>query len=339
MLEAQRLSIHVASSSSLYDRPDFLASLEAQTDRSYQVIYVDLGAGSASSSADFEVVRPEVVRLRTFRNVGIVRGHNQAIALALSRWPRTDWSERLVVLSRPEVAFDRRACQVFLEAFAADPTLAIAGPKVFWAEAAAQADGDWVELTCSDKLYAAGIGLTKGRSLVFFGQGQIDEGAFDVGEQSLFLSDACVVIRASVLESLALADGVWLNPQLPPFFAITDLCWRAAALGSRPRLLPEARVWLAPQDQSQAKRPAWREKYLPSAMRKHTDDLVLRLVHSPWLLLSYLRYRLSKAFAHRYWEERTRPEGGAISGRTDLKIKPKSGRAMPLAERRRWFIS
>jgi GT2 family glycosyltransferase len=339
MLEAQRLSIHVASSSSLYDRPDFLASLEAQTDRSYQVIYVDLGAGSVGTSGDLEIIRSEVVKLRTFRNVGVVRGHNQAIALALSRWSRVDWTERFVVLARPEVAFDRRACQAFLEAFASDPGLMVAGPKVFWAEAAAQADADWVELTCSDKLYAAGIGLTKGRSLVFFGQSQIDEGKFDGGENVLFLSDACVVIRASAFESLALADGVWLDPQLPPFFAVMDLCWRAATQGFRPRLLPEARVWFAPQDQSQVKRPAWREKYVPYAMRKRSDDLALRLVHAPWIMPAYLRYRFSKSFGHRYWEERTRPEMGASSLRMDVKRKRESMRAMPLAERRRWFLS
>jgi GT2 family glycosyltransferase len=338
MLEAQALSIHVASSSSLFDRPDFLASLDAQTKRAYQVIFVDLGLGRANAVSEFDIVRPDVVRLRVFRNVGVVRGQNQAIALALSRWPRETWSERFVVLSRPEVAFDRRACEVFVEAFTADPTLMVAGPKVFWADAVAQTEGDWIELACSDQLYAAGIGLTRHRTLSFIGQGSQDMGQFDAGEGVTFLSDACVVIRASAFESLALADGVWLDPHLPPFFAVMDLCWRAAWQGMRPRLLPDARVWFAPQDQPRHKRRGWRDVYVPSGMRSRTDDIGLRLVHMPWVFWSYLRYRVSHFFFGRFWKERLKLEVGAVESLAGLKFTRRPDRAVPLAERRRWFL-
>lgn len=339
MLEAQALSIHISSAHSLYDRPDFLASLEAQTNRSYQVVYVDLGAGKMGSDMEFESTRREVVRLRTFRNIGVVRGHNQAIALALSRWPRETWSERLIVLSRPEVAFDRRACEVFLNAFRADPTLMIAGPKVFWADAAAQTEGDWVELACSDQLHSAGIGLTRSRTLAFLGQGSQDTGQFDGGEQVLFLSDACVVVRASAFEQLMLAENVWLDPRLPSFFSILDLCWRMARQGVRPQLVPDARVWFAPQERARQKPIAWRERYLPSRMRAQGDDWVLRVVHAPWVAWSYLRYRVSRLLSGRYWEQRLTPEPGALTNLSDLKFQRPPDSAMPLVERRRWFIS
>ncbi len=339
MLEAQALSIHVASAHSLYDRPDFLASLEAQTSRSYQVIYVDLGAGKSVSDAEFEITRPDVIRLRTFRNVGVVRGHNQAIALALSRWPREVWSERLIVLARPEIAFDRRACEVFRQAFVADPNLMIAGPKVFWADAVAQTEGDWVELKGTDQLHSAGIGLTRSRTLRFLGRGSQDTGQFDAGEDVLFLSDACVVIRASVCEALALTEGVWLDPHLPPFFAMVDLCWRAALQGMRSQLIPEARVWFAPQERVRQKRIGWRELYIPSQMRARTDDWALRIVHAPWIVGSYLRYRLSRLFFRRFWKERLSQEPGALAYQPNLKFHRRSGTGLPLAERRRWFIS
>ncbi len=339
MLEAQALSIHVASAHSLYDRPDFLASLEAQTNRSYQVVYVDLGAGKMGSDTEFESTRREVVRLRTFRNIGVVRAHNQAVALALSRWPRESWSERLIVLSRPEVAFDRRACEVFLDAFGANPELMVAGPKVFWADAAAQTEGDWVELACTDQLHSAGIGLTRDRTLKFFGQGSQDTGQFDAGEPVLFFSDACLVVRASAFEQLALTEQTWLDPHLPSLFAVLDLCWRAARQGFCPQLLSEARVWFAPQERVRQKRTRWREIYLPSRVRSRGDDWVLRLVHAPWVTWSYLRYRLSWLFSGRYWEQRLTPESGAHTHLSDLKFRRPPGRAVPLAERRRWFIS
>lgn len=339
MLEAQALSVHVASAHSLYDRPDFLASLEAQTNRSYQVIYVDLDAGKTGTDTEFEITRPDVVRLRTFRNIGVVRGHNQAIALALSRWPRETWSDRLIILSRPEVVFDRRACEVFLEAFQADQSLWVAGPKVFLAETAPHTDGEWVELVCTNQLHSAGIGLTRGRTLVPFGYGKDDTGAYDAGERVLFLSDACVVIRASALESLALTESVWLDPHLPPTFAVLDLCWRAVVQGARPRLLPDARVWFAPQERVSSKRSAWKERYLPSRLRPRGDTWGLRFVHAPWVLGSYLRYRLSRIFSGRYWDERMAPEPGAKLVLADLKFRRPPDRAEPLAERRRWFTT
>jgi GT2 family glycosyltransferase len=338
MLEAQALSIHVASSSSLQVRPDFLASLEAQTDPSCQVIFVDLGTGKVSPALEREVVCPAVIRLRTFRNMGIVRGQNQAIALALSRWPRETWSERFVVLSRPEVAFDRRFCQMICQAFAADHALMVAGPKVFWADAVPQREDDWIELQCSDQLYAAGIGLTRGRALRFIGQGSQDTGQFDGGEGVFLLSDACVVIRASALEALALAEGTWLDPRLPAFFSVLDLCWRGARRGFRPQLVPEARIWFAPQDEARAKRKGWRESYFPRNMRKETDDLLLRVLHTPWLFVGYLRYLVSQVFFSRFWTERLKLEQGAVEHLKDLKFRRRAVTAVPLAERRRWFL-
>ncbi len=339
MLEAQQLSIHVASTNSLTRRPDFLASLEAQTVPAYQVISIELGSAPGADTSEYEMMRPELVRLRTFRNFGVVRGQNQAITLALSRWARSDWSERFIVLSRPEVVFDRRACEGILQAFMADPGLMIAGPKVFWAEPVLQTEGNWVELSCENQLYAAGIGLTRGRSLVLLGHNQVDDGSFDTGQGVLALSDACVVIRASALESLALFENVWLDPRLPPFFAVMDLCWRAAKQGMRSKLLPDVRVWFAPQEQSRQAKPKWRQLYVPGVLRKHTDDLGLRLVHAPWLLSSWLRYRVSKAFAGAFWEARIKPEAGAEGSLPDLKFERRPAKAVPFAERRQWFIS
>ena len=339
MLEAQVLSIHVASSQSLADRPDFLTSLEAQTNPSYQVTYVDLGSGDTSTGVKIDLVRPDVVRLRTFRNVGVVRGQNQAIAMALGRWSREDLSQRLVVLSRPEVAFDTRFCEVMQRVFAERPELMIAGPKIFRAENIAPVDGDWVELQYTEQLHHAGIGITRGRTLVFLGEGGQDVGQFDAGTGVSCFSDACVVIRASFLEQLLLGEHTWLDPRLPSFVSVLDLCWRALRLGAQPQLIPEAKVWFAPRELGEATRRAWRERYVPSEWRKNIDDVALRLVHAPWVALSQLRYRVSRLFAGRYWEERLRAELGVTSVVPDLKKTRKSGRAMPLTERRRWFLS
>lgn len=338
MLEAQALSIHVASAQSLFDRPDFLASLGAQTDPAYQVICVDLGSGDTRHGSELEIARPDVVRLRTFRNVGTVRGQNQAIALALSRWPRTDWNDRLIILARPEVAFDQVFCETVRRAFALDPTLMVTGPKVFRAEHAAHANGDWIELTYTDQLHAAGIGITRGRSLVFFGEGSQDAGQFDEGASVVAFSDVCLVLRASCVESLALATNTWFDPHLPSFFAVLDLCWRAVRLGMRPRLLPEARVWFAPEERERAVSAAWRARYVPGAMRPSFDDMLLRLVHAPWVFVAYLRYRGSRIFHGHYWEQRLRPDGFQ-EAMPVLKSWRRPDKATPFNERLRWFLA
>ncbi len=338
MLEAQALSIHVASAQSLFDRPDFLASLEVQTDPAYQIIYVDLGSGDVRGGSELEVTRPDVVRLRTFRNVGVVRGHNQAIALALSRWARADWHDRLIVLARPEVAFDQAFCTSVRRAFVNDPALMVAGPKVFRAENAAQTEGDWVELACTDQLYAAGIGMTRGRSLVFLGEGSQDSGQFDQGASVIGFSDACLVIRASCLESLVLGENAWLDSRLPAFFAVLDLCWRAMQLGMRPKLIPEARVWFAPEPHERRIGSTWRAHYIPGVMRRNFDDVLLRLVHAPWAFFAYFRYRGSRLVHGGYWERRLRPNG--LQEQTiGLKSWRRPDKATPLNERLRWFLS
>lgn len=338
MLEAQRLSIHLASSMSLYDRPDFLASLEGQTVKSYQVTQVDLGTNKGGSA--FEILRPDVVHLRTFRNIGVVRGQNQAIALALSRWSREDLPNRYVILARPEIAFDSRACEEICRAMDENPNLMIAGPKLLWAEASAvsQTEGDWVELTCSNRLYAVGIGLTRSRSLVFLGDGREDDGSFDAGEGVFLLSDACVVIRASAFERLALSEGTWLDPHLPISYAVIDLCWRAAWCGWRAKVIPEAKVWFAPREGGTPGKRSWRERYLPPAMRSRVDDLVLRFVQFPWLASSYLRYRLSRLFSGSFWQGRTSPDAGAVENLPDKKYEGGLDRKATLAERRCWFM-
>ena len=336
MQEAQRLSIHVVSANALCTHPDFLASLATQADLSYQVIHVNLESQHGSSSDEETMHHPEVIKLRTLRNVGMVRGHNQAIALALSRWVRSVWSERFVVLSRSEVMFDRYACQEMLRAFDADPHLMIAGPMVFWADTHASVEGDCIELTPTQEIYTAGIGLTRSRTLVFWDRGFAER--VQRSNEQMFLSDACVVIRASALEALALFEGVWLDPRLPSFFSVMDLCWRAARQGSRARLLPEARVWFAPQERSHAARMSWRETYVPYIMRKRTDDFLLRIVHAPWICFSFLRYRCSRLFFSRFWEERLRLDVLARSHLPDLKYERRSDTAVPLKERRRWFM-
>lgn len=339
MLEAQRLSIHLASSMSLYDRPDFLASLEGQTERSYQVTQVDLGTNKGSGST-FEILRPDVVHLRTFRNIGVARGQNQAIALALSRWSRADLPHRYVVIARPEIAFDSRACEEICRAMDADPTLMIAGPKILWAEASAvsQTEGDWVELSCSNRLYAVGLGLTRARSLVFLGDGKEDDGSFDSGEGVFLLSDACVIIRASALEKLALYEGVWFDPQLPMFYAMLDLCWRAAWCGWRARIIPEVKVWFAPKEGGTPGRRRWREGYVPASMRSRVDDIGLRIAQLPWVAGAYIRYRFSRLFSGTFWRLRTSPDPGAIESLPDKKFDRGMERKALFAERRRWFM-
>ena len=127
MNEAQIFSLHLVTSTPLVYRPDFLASLAEQREKGFQILMVDRSDQERHLDPMFQV---EVIHLRNFREASYAKGHNQAIAFALQRWPREQWQERFIILTRPETVFHPACLEVFAQAFARDPALVIAGPKM-----------------------------------------------------------------------------------------------------------------------------------------------------------------------------------------------------------------
>ena len=94
MESAKKLVINLVTWNSARFLPDLFESLDRQTSDDFTVTVVD----NASTDGTLDWLRdhrPDVAVLRNFRNQGFARAHNQAIALALTRWAGDDPSKEL----------------------------------------------------------------------------------------------------------------------------------------------------------------------------------------------------------------------------------------------------
>lgn len=287
MNEAQIFSLHLVTTTPLGYRPDFFASLAEQRERQFQLVVVD-HSPQGGELKDVHATALDIVHLRTFRQTGYARGHNQAIAFALQRWPRECWADRLVMITRAEVAFDPRCLEVIAQAFQEDPSLMIAGPKILLAEATAPPDGDWVEMRMTRKIYDIGYDCGKNRVLRFRQANEEDQDVSRPTSEVFGVSEPCVVIRASALELLRDEAEQWLDEALPRGSEIVDLCWRAHKLGLKVAVLPEACLWFSPAEVREQP-PARRRVYLSGPVREKNDQSMLEVIHFPWVFWSMVR--------------------------------------------------
>lgn len=329
MNEAQIFSIHVLAGTSLAHRPDFLASLAEQRNKRFQVVVVD-GGERLSQEGMFSV---DVINLRNFREATYAKGHNQAIALALQRWPQEQWQERFIVLARPEAVFHPRCLELFAEAFAADPTLMLAGPKMLLAEAGTGLDQEINELQLTKTVYEVGYECRKDRHLRFLGAEEEDH---DYPSREVFgISEPCLVIRASALERLRQGSEQWLDESLPRGQELIDLCWRAHIEGLVVKVIPEACVWFIPSEAREQIR-ARRHIYLAGPVREKNDWLTLELLHFPWICLSTLRSSVYLLTHPR--ELRARLRAWYLWHRLRRPSVQSSSNQVSVTEMKRWFV-
>lgn len=331
MNEAQIFSIHTLAGTSFAHRPDFLASLAEQRDHRFQVIVVD---GAEKAALD-PILSVDVIHVRNFREVSYAKGHNQAMALALQRWPEEQWQERFIVLSRPETVFHPGCLEAFTRAFTNDPSLGIAVPKMLVAEIEMGGEGDTGELRLTSTIYEVGYECRKDRSLYFLDAGR-EETTVQTPRDVFGGSDPCIVIRASVLAALKEGSEQWLDESLPRGQEIIDLCWRAHQVGVAVKVIPEACIWFVPPE-PKASLLGRRRVYLAGPVREKNDWLVLELLHFPWVVVGMFRSGLfllthpgeilARIHAWSVWRRHRRP--------ASVQSRPKQ---VTVAEMRRWFV-
>ena len=129
MNPASLWSIHIASRDHAALLFDALRSVDQQTVKDVQMIFVDQSMAS-ESGLRLQSERPDVIVLRNFRDRGYTRAHNQAIAFALSRWPAGVLDNRFVLFLHPDAVLESRCLEQMQRAFESDPSLMLAGPKI-----------------------------------------------------------------------------------------------------------------------------------------------------------------------------------------------------------------
>lgn len=297
----EKLVINVVTWNSARFLPSLFESLDAQTSDAFSVQVVD--NASADGTQSWLEERSDIPTLRNFRNQGFARAHNQAIALALSRWQSDgDLDRRYIMVLNPDTMLEATCVAQIISYMDTHPDIAIAAPKLLRAIRKTDEDGEEVDVERTNSIDSMGIVLTKRRRVHERGAGEEDTGRYDQ-EPPFGVSGAAMVIRASAIATLRIGDEIFDED----FFAYKediDLCWRARLLGLKVACIPNARVWHHRTAQaaggSVSVAGLWKNhrSHNPNVVRLSrrnqawlewkNDDAVNRFIHLPWLLVEWV---------------------------------------------------
>lgn len=294
MQEAQPLVIDIVTWNSLAYLPNLFASLQEQDAHDFTVTVVD-NASNDGTVRWLTDTQPHVTVLRNFRNQGFSRAHNQAITLALSRWPEAEWPHRYVLVCNPDIEFAPDAIRRLVRALEADPSLAACGPKLLRAHIRGQEDGR-METERTQVIDSTGLEARKTRRFVDRGSGEEDRGQYDAATDVFGFSGACVLFRASALADAKLA-GEFFDEDFFAYKEDIDLAWRMRRLGMRAAFVPGAVAWhhrRAPSIPAQGLIAAWK-------LRQKKSPLINELSTRNHLWLLWKNDEWSNVAFHAIW--------------------------------------
>jgi GT2 family glycosyltransferase len=195
------------------DLLDCLAALVAQTRPAAEIVLVDNGSTDGSADA-------AAARFGGLRRIDLP--HNPGYGAAANAAARATTGDPLAALN-PDVVLDADWLEVVADAFAADPSLGIAGSKLLFPDGTIQHAG----------------GLLHRPLMLADHRRYRQPDAADEREPTdvEYVNGAAIAIRRAALDAVGGFDeGFFL------YFEETDLCWRARAADWRVRYLPRARA-------------------------------------------------------------------------------------------------
>lgn len=213
---------------------DFLTSLRAESVS--ELIVVD--NASSDGSSDGLDSDPTVRVLRTGANLGYGAGANRGIAATTAE---------LVLVSNPDVSVHPGALDALAAAFAADATLAIAGPCILGADGPRYPSARRFPSTVVGAGHVLlGLLAPGNRFTRRYRMADLDP----TSEANVdWVSGACFMARHRALDELGGFDESYFM-----YFEDVDLCWRAHRAGWTVAYVPAAVVTHA-QGTSTARRP------------------------------------------------------------------------------------
>jgi GT2 family glycosyltransferase len=350
MQEAKKVIIDIVTWNGLAYLPNLFASLDEQDFRDFSVSVVD-NASDDGTLKWLEQERPDTALLRNFKNQGFARAHNQAITLALSRWPQETWPERYILVANQDLELAPDCLRQLVAAMDADPELAGCQPKILAASVIADVDGRR-ETERSAVLDSAGIAIAKSRCSFERGAGETDRGQYDVACDIFALTGALALFRASALAEAKL-DGEFYDEDFVSYKEDVDLGWRMRRLGMTVRFVPLAVAWHHRSAASAKQGFLWLKAFVRrfrkpprinfASTRNHcwvawkNDEWGNQLIHAPWIL----PYECGKLAVSVFSRSSLRGYAAALAGfgkmwkkRQELKRRAKvSGKDI-----RRWFV-
>lgn len=350
MDEAKTLVINVVAWNSKQYLPGLLRSLDDQDTRDFTLTIVD-NASDDGTATWLQSERPDIAVLRNFRNQGFSRAHNQAIALALTRWSQADLAARYILIANPDLEFAPSAIRTMVEFMDAHPEVSSCCPKLLRAVLTKGAEDERPDVERTNVIDATGLLFRKSRRVVDRGAGEEDRGQYDALTDVVGCSGACVLLRASALEDARIA-GEWFDEDMFAYQEDVDLAWRLRLLGHAARFVPGAVVWHHRHARSAPKAGwigAWlvRRRKPPFvnflSTRNHgwvllkNDSAVNALAQAIW----WVPYEIGKMIASLFSWNMIKAEAASLAGfpkmwkkRQEIRRRTKTTNA----EIRKWFV-
>jgi GT2 family glycosyltransferase len=200
--------------------PEFLRCLSEQTYRDFTLFAVD----NASSDDSLRILRdcfnPCARILSNPNNRGVAAGNNQGIQAAL------DAGCSSVLLINNDTAFDSGLI-ARLDQGLARHRVEMVCPKMMYYDQ-------------PDRIWTAGGTFQKWRGYrsVHVGEGEPDNGQYDVARLVPYVPTCCVLIKKEVFTRIGMMDETYFV-----YWDDTDFMYRAMKAGVRLMYLPEAKLW------------------------------------------------------------------------------------------------
>ncbi|MFA4954229.1 MAG: glycosyltransferase family 2 protein [Patescibacteria group bacterium] len=348
MQEAQKLSVNLVTWNSLPYLANFFAALGAQDFREFTVTVID-NASTDGTAKWLEAEHPEVTVFRNFKNQGVARAKNQALTLALSRWPEEEYARRYILTVNPDIELAPDCLGKLVSQLEEDAGLDSCGPKLFRAYTKAEEDGAR-ESERTNILDSTGSFIARSRRVVERGAGQEDDGRYDGKPEVFGVNGTCVVYRAAALMAAKL-DGEFFDEDFFMYYEDADLAWRMRRFGMRAAFVPQAHAWHNRASAELRGRGRFRSRRAYGTQSKavylqarnalwlwlKNDEGLNRLAHLPWIAGSCITQGLAALFS---WSRLT-GFFGACGGAWKIWRKRRMfGSRIKLrgAELRRWLV-
>ncbi|MFH1621343.1 MAG: glycosyltransferase [Patescibacteria group bacterium] len=288
MQEAKKIVINIVASDALAYLPNFFASLESQDANEFSVTIVD----NASQDGTVKWIQDQytdVAVLRNFRDQGFARAANQAIELALSRWPDEDWGSHFILMVDPAIELGVDCLFNLTHVLLQDPELSAACPKILQTKVKSVAEDGRREIERTDILFSTGLSIDKFRRAVNRGEGEVDRGQYNAPSEVFGAPIMCGLFRASHLMKTKIRNE-FIDEDFVDFNVDADLAWRMKRLGLRSMYVPLALAYKQNKPREGRGKNKTRNRFWMMVKNDEPGNMIL---HAPWISASLMIYLIT----------------------------------------------
>lgn len=235
-----KVSINIVTWNGIRFLPDALETIFAQTYKDFEIIIVD--NGSTDGTVDY--IRknfPQITLLKNFKNLGFSRGYNQAIRLALERWPQGERDDKFILITNQDILLAPDFLEKIVGFTRGRNRVATFGGKLLRAYFD-RSDDEFEQAIKSKIIDTAGLVIKKSRRVIDRGAGEEDRGQYNQPDEIFGVSGAIMLVRASALEDMRYGDE-FFDEDFFTYKEDIDLAWRLRLMGWGSMYVPEAEAY------------------------------------------------------------------------------------------------